>query len=80
MATFRPLASGNSQTMLQLCGEYVIAETARAKAPSAKLDMLELALRIISNCCSCIEGRMQLVKVSFTETCIYLYLNIVFLA
>lgn len=64
MATYRPTPGSNSQSMLQLYSEYVMAETARAKHPQADLQMLELSLRIITNCCSCVEGRMQLSKVS----------------
>lgn len=57
--------TGNSQSLLQLFGEFAMNETAKPKQPNSDFVLLELAMRILSNCCSCVEGRMQLGKVHF---------------
>lgn len=53
----------NSQTLLQFIIEHAVSETSKPKQPNSNLEHLELTLRTISNCCSCVEGRIQLTKV-----------------
>lgn len=53
----------NSQTVLQFIIEHAVSETSKPKQPNSNLEHLELTLRTISNCCSCVEGRIQLTKV-----------------
>lgn len=53
----------NSQTILQIIIDHVVSETSKPKQPNSNLEGLELTLRTISNCCSCVEGRIQLMKV-----------------
>lgn len=65
--TYRSPGSG-SHSVLRLCTEYAMAETGRAKHPNADLSVLELSLRIVSNCCACIEGRLQLAKFNILDT------------
>lgn len=57
----------NSQTVLQLITEHAVAETSKPKQPNSNLELLELTLRTISNCCSCVEGRIQLTKVRLLQ-------------
>lgn len=45
-----------------------MAETGRAKHPNADLTVLELSLRIVSNCCACVEGRLQLAKLNILDS------------
>lgn len=54
---------GNSQSMLQLVATYCTNESSKIKNPQSNLDVLELALRVVSNCCACFEGRNQINKV-----------------
>lgn len=58
---------GGGNTVLQLCAEHVRTETARPQRPGAVLDTLELAMRVVSNCCACIEGRQALHKIGFLD-------------
>lgn len=61
----------NSQTVLQVVTEHVVSETSKPKQPNSNLESLELTLRTISNCCSCVEGRIQLTKVMRTRFSFY---------
>lgn len=56
---------GNSQSMLQMIAEYCSSESCKVKNPQTNLEALSLALRVVSNCCSCFEGRNQINKVEY---------------
>lgn len=56
-------AGGANQNLLQTIVDYCVNETNKAKNAQANLTILELGLRISSNCCSCIEGRLLINKV-----------------
>ncbi|XP_037032137.1 uncharacterized protein LOC119071380 isoform X2 [Bradysia coprophila] len=58
----------NSQTVLQIVTDHAVSETAKPKQPNSNLESLELTLRTISNCCSCVEGRIQLTKLNALDT------------
>lgn len=55
---------GNSQSMLQLVATYCTKESVKVKYQQSNLDVLDLALLVLSNCCACFEGRNQIYKVS----------------
>lgn len=64
----------NSITVLQLCAEFAMAETTRAKSPTTEQQMLELAMATVSNCCACVEGRQILWRVNIPSTiCEHIY-------
>lgn len=67
------LFKGYSHTILQLLTIYVTNETAKVKHSINNILQLEMSLYVISNCCSCIEGRLQLAKVSFFFIYLTLY-------
>lgn len=56
--------SGN-QNLLHTIIDYCVNETSKAKNAQANLTILELGLRVASNCCSCFEGRLLINKVIF---------------
>lgn len=56
--------SVGGQAFLGSIIEYAIAETGKPKQPKADMDMLEMTLKIVTNCCSCVEGRSYLKKVN----------------
>lgn len=51
------------QNMLHTIIDYCVSETKKPKTPVADLSIIELGLRIVSNCCSCVEGRLLINKV-----------------
>lgn len=59
--------SATAVTVLQLCADFVVAETAKPKAPGADLRTVEIAMRVVSNCCACAEGRQALLKSGFLD-------------
>lgn len=50
--------------LLEMIIEFCINETGKVKAAQTNLNALNMGLRIVSNCCSCIEGRLLISKVS----------------
>lgn len=65
MATSVRIRSGAGATnLLEMIVEFCVAETGKAKTAQTNLSALEMGLRIVSNCCSCIEGRLLIGKVS----------------
>lgn len=56
--------SGGTQNLLELLIEFCVSETGKIKTASNNLNALDMGLRIVSNCCSCIEGRLLISKVS----------------
>lgn len=67
MSTVRNSSSSSSSTVLQLSAELATSETTKAKCPSGDLQLLSLSLAIVSNCCSCIEGRQFVWKTNFLD-------------
>lgn len=64
MATISISIGGvGNQNLLHTIIDYCVNETNKAKNPQANLTILELGLRVVSNCCSCIEGRLLINKV-----------------
>lgn len=53
-----------SNAFLHSIIEYCVAETSKPKTGQANLDILQMALKIVTNCCCCVEGRMIIFKVS----------------
>lgn len=65
MASITISMGGNgTQNLLHIILDYCVSETNKAKNPQANLTILELGLRVVSNCCSCIEGRILINKVN----------------
>lgn len=62
MATIS-LGSGHSQNLLHAIVDFCVNDTTKAKNAQADLTILELGLRIVSNCCSSVEGRILINKV-----------------
>lgn len=60
-------ANGHRRTasVLQLCANYVTTETQRPKKPNADLKTMDLAMRVLANCCAAVEGRQVLLKMNF---------------
>lgn len=53
----------NSTAFLQCIIEYCVTETNRPRTAQTNLRNLEIGLKIVSNCCCCVEGRMLVKKV-----------------
>lgn len=68
MASISLSIIGNSrQNLMHAIIDYCVNETNKAKNPRANLTILELGLRIVSNCCSCVEGRLLINKVTMQQ-------------
>lgn len=52
----------SSETLLKCIATIVHDESTKEKNPKLNTDVLEIGLNVLSNCCSCIEGRLQLVN------------------
>lgn len=52
--------SGSSDTLLKSITIIVHDESTKEKNPKLSTDVLEIALQVLSNCCVCIEARLQL--------------------
>lgn len=59
-----PPFSVNSAAFLNSIIEYCTSETSKPKTGHANMEVLQMALKIVTNCCSCVEGRMLIAKVS----------------
>lgn len=59
-----PPFSVNSAAFLNSIIEYCTSETSKPKTGHANMEVLQTALKIVTNCCSCVEGRMLIAKVS----------------
>ncbi|XP_055535031.1 protein rotatin homolog [Wyeomyia smithii] len=53
---------GHPHSILKLTIATVTAETGKVKGPKSELVVMELCLRVLTNCCSCQEGRSVLSK------------------
>lgn len=53
----------NQPTFIKRVAEIAKSETKKVKGPNVSCGRLKVAVRILTNCCSCIEGRIQLLKV-----------------
>lgn len=62
--SFSSYRIGTSASLLQKVAELVQIGTTRVKHPTSDLSALSKAMRILTNCCSCIEGRSFLTKVN----------------
>ncbi|XP_055385782.1 protein rotatin homolog [Condylostylus longicornis] len=56
-----------SNSIMQLTCKMVIAETNKIRHPNIDFGILELGLGILTNCCTCIEGRLLLVKMNLLD-------------
>lgn len=59
-----PQFSGSTSAFLNSIVEFCIAETGKPKTTQANMEILELALKIVANCCDCVEGRVLIIKVN----------------
>lgn len=48
---------------LQLIVEYCVTETSKPKAVQANMETLEIALKIVTNCCLSVEARQLIARV-----------------
>lgn len=55
--------SVNSSALLNAIIEYCTSETSKPKTTQTNMEVLHMALKIVTNCCSCVEGRMLIAKV-----------------
>ncbi|XP_055627670.1 protein rotatin homolog [Toxorhynchites rutilus septentrionalis] len=53
---------GHAHSILKLAIAIATAETGKVKGPHSELVLLKLCLRILTNCCSCHEGRTMICK------------------
>lgn len=58
-----PSFTVSPHAFLQLIVEYCVAETGKPKTAQANMETLELALKIVTNCCCCVEGRVLIARV-----------------
>ncbi|XP_035794602.1 rotatin-like [Anopheles albimanus] len=63
VATF----SGYPHSILKLLIATVTSETGRVKGPKCDLRLLGVVLRVLSNCCSCQEGRSTIGKLNVID-------------
>lgn len=63
-ANMRTKNGSGSQNLLEMIIGFCMNETGKVKTPQTNLNPLDIGLRIVSNCCSCIEGRLLISKVS----------------
>ncbi|XP_023158979.1 uncharacterized protein LOC101451308 isoform X2 [Ceratitis capitata] len=60
---FSVVFSGFAHSLLQLVIKLIVAETTRVKPnTSENYPVIRTGLRMIMNCCSCIEGRVTIIK------------------
>lgn len=60
---FSSMIAGQTSTILQQLISLLVQETLKVKSSQIDATLLEIGLRAMSNCCSCIEGRLQSLKV-----------------
>lgn len=58
-----PQFSVGLSSLLNSIVEFCIAETGKPKTVTANLETMELAMKIVTNCCCCVEGRTLITKV-----------------
>ncbi|XP_059622683.1 protein rotatin homolog [Phlebotomus argentipes] len=59
--------SGSSDTILQLIISAAVQETNRAKQQEVKIAKLSVLLRVLSNCCASIDGRLLMLKLGVLD-------------
>ncbi|XP_055312030.1 uncharacterized protein LOC129574273 isoform X2 [Sitodiplosis mosellana] len=63
-----PPVSVAPHAFLQSIVEYCVTETGKPKTAQANMETLELALKIVTNCCCCVEGRVLIGRTRMLST------------